>query len=157
MKLFHGGATPVRTPEIRKAKYTKDFGTGFYCTEFEQQAKIWSTKKSMIGYISSYEYTASPNLTVKHFTENDEWLDFVVACRRGEPHNYDIVEGPMADDKIWNEIDDFIASVISRAAFWELIKFAKPTHQISFHNEDALQTLTFIGEVEVTREKQGIR
>jgi len=151
MTLYHGGPEPVRKPEIRKAKYTKDFGTGFYCTEIEQQAKIWSTKKSIIGYITSYVYTVNSELNIKRFTENDEWLNFVVSCRHGAAHNYDIVEGPMADDKIWNEIDDFIAGVISRAAFWELIKFTKPTHQISFHSEKALQTLKFSAEKEVTR------
>jgi len=78
-------------------------------------------------------------------------LDFVVACRRGEAHDYDVVEGPMADDKIWNEIDDFIAGVITRAAFWELIKFTKPTHQISFHTEESLLTLEYIKEEAISR------
>jgi len=151
MILFHGGPTPVKQPEIRKARYTKDFGTGFYCTEFIQQAAIWSTKKTATGYVTAYTYTENAELVYKKFTEDDEWLDFVVACRRGKSHDYDIVEGPMADDKIWNEIDDFIAGVITRAAFWELIKFAKPTHQISFHNERALQTLEYIKEEEVIR------
>jgi len=151
MTLYHGGPEPVKTPEIRKTKYTKDFGTGFYCTEFKNQAEIWSTKKSAVGYVTSYVYTQNPELTIKRFTEDDEWLDFVVSCRRGEPHDYDVVEGPMADDKIWNEIDDFIAGVISRAAFWELIKFSKPTHQISFHNEKSLHTLRYVAEEAVTR------
>ena len=62
----------------------------------------------------------------------------------------------MADDKIWNEIDDFIAGVITRAAFWELIKFVKPTHQISFHNDKALKTLEYLGEEEVVRAQQRV-
>lgn len=59
-------------------------------------------------------------------------LDFIVDCRRGIRHNYDIVEGPMADDAIWNFIEDFVKGEISRAAFWELVKFKHPTHQIIF-------------------------
>lgn len=151
MIIFHGGPQPVEKPEIRKAKYTKDFGTGFYCTELKQQAEIWSTKKSASGYVTSYTYTENPELVFKNFVEDNEWLDFVVACRRGEPHNFDIVNGPMADDKIWNEIDDFIAGVISRSAFWELIKFAKPTHQMSFHSDRALQTLQYLTKEVVNR------
>ena len=100
LTLFHGGPKPVKQPEIRKARYTKDFGTGFYCTEFKEQAKIWSTKRSIQGYVTLYTYTENPVLVNKKFIEDDKWLDFVVACRRGEPHGYDIVEGPMADDKI---------------------------------------------------------
>ena len=37
---------------------------------------------------------------------SDEWLDFVVSSRQGERHDYDIVEGLMADDTIWNYVDD---------------------------------------------------
>ena len=47
----------------------------------------------------------------------EEWLDFIVACRQGKSHKYDIVEGPMADDTIYNYIQNFIDGKISRAAF----------------------------------------
>lgn len=68
-----------------------------------------------------------------------------MACRQGESHKYDIVEGPMADDTIYNYIQNFIDGKISRVAFWELVKFKYPTHQISFHIVSALDTLKFIG------------
>ena len=61
--------------------------------------------------------------------------------------NYDIVEGPMADDQIWDYVEDYIAGKISKAAFWELVKFKYPTHQIVFCTETALSTLTFEGSV----------
>ena len=43
----------------------------------------------------------------------EEWLDFIVACRQGQSHKYDIVEGPMADDTIYNYIQNFIPDSIS--------------------------------------------
>lgn len=73
----------------------------------------------------------------------DEWLDFVVAYRQGIKHDYDMVEGPMADDTIWNYVDDFTRGEISRTAFWELVKFKYPTHQIVFCSEKALKQLHF--------------
>ena len=76
---------------------------------------------------------------------SEKWLDFIVACRSGKPHTYDIVEGPMADDTIYNYIQNYIDGKISRAAFWELAKFNHPTHQISFHTISALDTLKYIG------------
>lgn len=79
----------------------------------------------------------------------EEWLDFIVACRSGKPHDFDIVEGPMADDTIFNYIQNFTDGKISRAAFWELAKFNHPTHQISFHTARALATLKFIRGYEV--------
>ena len=75
----------------------------------------------------------------------EEWLDFVVDCRSGKKHNYDIVEGPMADDTIWDYIEDFIRGNITREAFWVLVKFKYPTHQIVFCTEKSLEMLNFEG------------
>ena len=50
-----------------------------------------------------------------------ECVDFVADFRRGIEHDYDIVEGPMADDQIWNFVEGFIDGRISRSAFWELV------------------------------------
>jgi hypothetical protein len=75
---------------------------------------------------------------------NDEWLDFIAECRSGNVHNYDIVEGPMADDTIWNFVNDFLEGNISREAFWVLAKFKHPTHQISFHTLKAINCLSWI-------------
>lgn len=116
----------VQTPEIRKSRYNKDFGFGFYCTMMEAQAIRWAVR----------------------FTE--EWLDFIVDCRRGISHDCDIVEGPMANDTIFNYVQDFVDGKISRAAFWELAKFKRPTHQICFNTERALTTLKFTREYAVT-------
>ena len=73
----------------------------------------------------------------------DKWLDFIAACRNGLVHDYDIVEGPMADDTIYNYIQDFVEGKISRTAFWELAKFRYPTHQISFHTARALACISY--------------
>lgn len=47
----------------------------------------------------------------------------------------------------YNYVEDYIANRISKAAFWELVKFKYPTHQIVFCTESALRTLTFEGSV----------
>ncbi|WP_373687754.1 DUF3990 domain-containing protein [Clostridium tagluense] len=75
----------------------------------------------------------------------DEWLDFVVSCRRGISYTYDIVEGPMADDTIWDYIEDYIDGIITREAFWVLVKFKYPTHQIAFCNDKSLENLKYEG------------
>ena len=51
---------------------------------------------------------------------SDEWLDFIAKCRAGETHPYDIVEGPMSDDTIWDYVNGFTSGQISREAFWAL-------------------------------------
>jgi len=151
--LFHGGSEPVLSPEIRTTRYTKDFGYGFYCTRFEGQARKWCHRKSVAGFITSYVYIQNADLNVKIFKENDEWLDFVADCRKGKLHEYDIVEGPMADDQIWDFVDDYLDGNISREEFWSIAKFRHPTHQISFHTDSALQSLKYVSHMEVRRDE----
>ena len=54
----------------------------------------------------------------------------------------------MANDTVWNYVNDFMRGVISRKQFWALAEFRYPTHQISFHTLAALECLTFIGSEE---------
>ncbi len=142
--LYFGSSKIVEFPEIRKTKYTKDFSWGFYCTNNYKQAYKWADKKSKQGIINTYRFIEKPNLKIRKFEKmSDEWLDFIANCRSGKIHTYDIVEGPMADDTIWNYVNDYMNGDISRAAFWELPKFKHPTHQISFHTLQALDCLQF--------------
>ena len=155
MILYHGSKEIVQYPEIRKARFQKDFYFGFYCTQYEEQARRWASRYGKDGYLNKYEYQADETLNYLIFPEmTEEWLDFIVACRRGKPHKYDIVEGPMADDTIYNYVQNYMDGKISRAAFWELAKFKYPTHQISFHTISALDTLKYIGSEVVYGNKE---
>lgn len=146
MLLYHAGSEAVELPEIRITKYTKDFSWGFYCPRDLGQAKKWALRNRNSPTVNRYLYTENPELKVLSFHEmTDEWLDFIVHCRRGGAHDYDIVEGAMADDAIWDYVEDFIDGSITREAFWVLIKFKQPTHQISFHTLRALCCLNFEG------------
>lgn len=154
MILYHGSKEIVKTPEIRIPRYSKDFYFGFYCTLMREQAKRWAVRFSGKGIVNEYEYVQGISLKMSNFPEmTEEWLDFIIDCRGGKSHDYDIVECPMANDTIFNYIQDFIDGKISRSAFWELAKFKKPTHQISFHTARALETLTFKAAYEVYDEK----
>ena len=141
---YQGDKNVLNEPKIYLDGSYKDFGYGFYCTNFEIQAKRWALTKRNRHVVNVYSYTENKNLNCLIFKEmSDEWLDFVVSSRQGERHDYDIVEGPMADDTIWNYVDDFARGMISRAAFWELVKFKYPTHQIVFCTEAALKCLEY--------------
>ncbi len=150
MILYHGSSQIVELPEIRIAKFHKDFYFGFYCTLMKEQAERWAIRYGKIGYINVYEYFPCEDLNILRFEQmTEEWLDFIIDCRSGKAHDYDIVEGPMADDTIYNYVQGYMDGKISRAAFWELAKFKYPTHQISFHTARALTTLKFVEGVPV--------
>lgn len=144
MELYHGSGTMVEYPEIRKTKYTKDFSWGFYCTKSYEQAYRWTERRHEEGVVNIYSYTENSDLKILSFDEmTDEWLDFIAECRAGKIHDYDIVEGPMADDTIWNFVNEYLNGNISREVFWEYAKFKHPTHQMSFHTLKALDCLKF--------------
>lgn len=146
MILYHASKEVVSFPEIRKAKYTKDFSWGFYCTKNLEQAVRWANRGEGNPVVNRYQYVPDNKLRVLKFDGmTDEWLDFIAKCRSGEIHSYDIVEGPMANDTVWNYVNDYMAGRITRRQFWVLAEFRHPTHQISFHTLSALECLIFEG------------
>ena len=52
------------------------------------QAKRWA-KRYDTKVVSVYDVRLDTSLNIKDFKEmSEEWLDFIVACRHGEPHDY---------------------------------------------------------------------
>ena len=99
MQIYYSSNVIVNKPKIITDGFYKDFGYGFYCSFEEKQAKRWALTKKNKHVVNVYSYTENKNLNCLIFKEmSDEWLDFVVSSRQGIRHEYDIVEGPMADD-----------------------------------------------------------
>lgn len=144
MILYHGSNVVVESPKILTNGYYKDFGYGFYCTNLEKQARRWALTKRGNHIVNVYDWEEIDALNIVRFSSmSEEWLEFIVNCRRGIEHSYDIVEGAMADDTIWDYVEDYVNGKISKAAFWELIKFRYPTQQIVFCTSKALQSLKY--------------
>lgn len=149
MTVYHGSYTSVKNPRIIKGRNTKDFGTGFYCTIIREQAERWARRYDTT-VVNTYTVRMNSSLKTLEFGEmTEEWLDFIIHCRHGIPHDYDIVIGAMANDQIYNYIADYIDGVITREQFWSLAKFKYPTHQINFATNDSLKSLEFVSSKEV--------
>ena len=142
--IYHGSYMNIEYPEIRKHRFTKDFSWGFYCTKIKKQAESW-TKKFNTSIVNVYTVQNLEQLNVKVFEDySDEWLEFVVGCRSGNLHEYDVVIGPMADDTIYDYIEAYREGQMNKTRFFELMKFKYPTHQISFHTIKALDCINFV-------------
>lgn len=75
MELYHGSYANIEKPRVQKGQYTKDFGTGFYCTIMKQQAERWAGRFDT-PYVNVYEYTLKDGLQILEFKEmTDEWLE----------------------------------------------------------------------------------
>ncbi len=149
LTVYHGGYTRIEKPKIVPGRNTKDFGEGFYCTVIREQAERWA-KKYDTPVVNIYTVRFNDKLDILEFRDmSEEWLDFIISCRHGKPHKYDIVIGAMADDQIYNYIADYIDGAVTREQFWALAKFKYPTHQITFCSDRALECLEFISAEEV--------
>ena len=154
MKVYHGSYTAIETIDFSFCKIKRDFGKGFYVTKFRDQAEVWSTRKGKEhqseAIITEFEFSEfffrDKDLKVLRFDDySDKWLDFIVLNRKNETkqqaHDYDIVEGPVADDKIATEVDRYVEGLISKAQFLSELAYY-PSHQICFCTMQSLQALS---------------
>ena len=151
MLLYHGSSETVEFPEIRKARFNKDFYFGFYCTQYREQAVRWASRYGKTGFINTYEYTPDPGLNYLVFEEmTEEWLDFILKCRRKQDSSdYDIVMGGVANDKVFNTVELYFDHLIDKQEAIKRLRYEKPNMQICFRSERALKQLHFEGSFEV--------
>lgn len=84
--------------------------------------------------------------------ENEKWLEFVCACRKGEPLNrdYDIIIGNVADDDVFKTVDMYFRGLWDKKKVLEELRYYKMNNQICIVNQNALdQILSFQKSYEV--------
>lgn len=159
MKIYHGSIEKVETPEIRVSNRTLDYGQGFYVTSSYEQAEAWvkrrmDEKKMTRGYVCVYELneTLIKELNTLIFeSPTEEWVDFVMMNRtqKGYVHDYDIVFGPVANDRVYAAFALYEGGLINKQALIAELKAYKLIDQYLFHTEQALNALNFIEAKEV--------
>lgn len=150
MKLYHGSIVIVDKPLVSYGRDNLDFGKGFYTTSMQSQAEKWVQRFISLGkkcIINIYNFDNTDILKkyrYKIFLEyNEEWLDFVLSCRGGskEYQNYDIIEGGIANDKVFNTVELFFTGLIDKSTALQRLKFEKPNNQICFINQEVVDNL----------------
>lgn len=159
MKLYHGSLDIVEHPEIRRPNRTLDYGNGFYTTTSFEQAEDWVRRRmnefqTAKGFVNVYEFDPETLVLCKSlaFTEpTEEWIDFVMKNRTqiGYSHDYDIVYGPVANDKVYAAFALFEGGVLSKEELIRELKTYRLVDQYLFHTEEALQYLTFVDGKEI--------
>ena len=156
MKVYHGSFTEVSVIDLSKCEIGRDFGKAFYVTRLREQAESWAKRKGRVnqddGIVTEYTFYENAyehyNLKVLRFDRyNEEWLDFIISNRHpnASAHDYDIVEGPVANDDIAQRIFAYLAGEISKKDFLEELKFKhNESHQIAFCTMASLQMLEWV-------------
>ena len=147
MIVYHGSADIIKSPDVKYSKKYLDFGRGFYLTTYENQAKKWALRKGMrlekSGVVNVYELKDNwKEYKVLSFEkENEQWLDFVCACRRGEELNkdYDIIVGNVANDDVFKTVDMYFRGLWDKKRVLEELRYYKMNDQICIVNQDVLE------------------
>jgi hypothetical protein len=151
MILFHGSNIDFDKVSLDFAKDKRDFGKGFYTTTIKEQATDWAEiickrYKTKTAYLYTFELSFN-ELTVKTFESvSREWLDFVIANRiiGSTQHTFDIVSGPVADDRIIDTIGFFIAGIYTFEEALRRLEYIEPNDQVSLHTGKAISNLKLI-------------
>ena len=159
MKLFHGSLEIVQKPEIRKSNRTLDYGNGFYATTSFEQAEAWVKRrmdeaKKRKGYVNTFKIPDVLPSTLRQLTfqsPTEDWVDFVMLNRteKGYVHNYDIVYGPVANDRVYAAFALYEGGLLNKQDLIKELKAYKLVDQYLFHTDAALQMLTFVEAKEV--------
>ena len=155
MILYHGSNMVFDMIDLNKSKTNKDFGKGFYLSDsYEQAKKMAQFKVVTLGgdvIVQSYEVNdeilKDSTLNIKIFKEySKEWAEFIFANRgndnEAQIHDYDIVYGPIANDRIGLQIRKLQDGSIDFEEFLHRIKYMKGiTFQYFFGTENAINKL----------------
>lgn len=154
--LYHGSNVSIKNIDLTKSSKGKDFGCGFYLNpNYEQAHSMAQTKVDLLEIgnpiVTSFEFdlegAQKDGLNVKRFDDySEEWAEFVVLNRKNksneQAHNYDIVIGPIADDKVGLQVRLFAEGTMDIDKLISRIKYyGDKSIQYFFSTENSLNYL----------------
>lgn len=154
MKLYHGTNIVFDKIDLRKSKPNKDFGQGFYLSpDYGQALNMAKIKmeQQQEGELVVMEFEVEEeNMNDLHtlvFDDySEQWAEFILANRNnstGAPvHDYDIVIGPIANDRVGVQLWKYENQLIDMSTLVSKLKYMKGlTVQYFFGTEKALVIL----------------
>ena len=155
MILYHGSTVDITEIDLLRSKPCKDFGRGFYLSADEQQAiNMAEYKAYQIGgtpIVNRFEFDeailSSPLLNVKCFEGyTEDWAKFVFENRNAAAdvsiHDFDIVYGPIANDRVGLQIRRYMENEITFEVFLQRLQYMKGiTYQYFFGTQQAIKLL----------------
>ena len=153
--LYHGSTVNIEVIDLQKSRPNKDLGRGFYLSADRQQAWRMGEFKAlteggepvMNEYLFDETLLSSKELRVLTFEGyTKEWADFIFLNRNNKTdkpaHDYDIVQGPIANDRVGVQIGKYDAGDITLEPFLQNLKYMKGvTFQYYFGTERSISKL----------------
>jgi hypothetical protein len=153
--LYHGSNVEIKSIDLKLSKPNKDFGKGFYLSDnYKQAYEMAIFKTELFGgtaIVTKFEFDekklTDDSFKILRFTEySKEWAEFVFKNRNQKndmsSQDYDIIIGPIANDRVGIQIRRYMENEIDLDTFIEKIKFMKGiTIQFFFGTQKAVDLL----------------
>lgn len=154
MNLFHGTNVDFNHIDLLKSKPNKDFGRGFYLSaDYNQALEMAHVKVEQLEtgspIVQTYEIADSAwnDLHILRFENySEEWAKFILLNRNNpskkQAHDYDVVIGPIADDRVGIQLWRYEKHSIDLPTLVRNLKYMKGiTIQYFFGTERAIKQL----------------
>ena len=146
--VYHGGTETIENPICKFGRKNLDFGQGFYVTTLREQAVTWANNmarnRKMPAVLNRYRLDREAilqNARCKIFKAYDkEWLEFIVGNRTGQElaKDYDYVEGGVANDRVVDTINLYIAGLMELSTALRELSKHQPNNQICILSQDLI-------------------
>lgn len=146
--VYHGGTERIEMPVCKFGCRNLDFGLGFYVTNLREQAVSWAynmaKSRNMPALLNRYRLDRDAILReakCRVFEAYDEeWLEFIVANRSGMnvADEYDYVEGGVANDRVVDTVNLYIAGLIELGSALKELSKHQPNNQMCILNQEIL-------------------
>lgn len=139
IKLYHGSNVYIEEIDLSLCNPYKDFGKAFYLTaDIAQAMDVANARVDIFGgvpvvneFLFDEARLSDGTLSFRSFDSyTEEWADFVYQHRdeTNVPpymHSYDVVYGPIANDRVGLQIRNYRLGSISRKEFLRRLKYMK--------------------------------
>ena len=146
--VYHGGTETIENPICKFGRKNLDFGQGFYVTNLREQAVTWANNmarnRKMPAVLNRYRLDREAilqNARCKIFKAYDkQWLEFIVGNRTGQElaKDYDYVEGGVANDRVVDTINLYIAGLMELSTALRELSKHQPNNQICILSQDLI-------------------
>ncbi len=145
LKLYHTSALELINPDVNYGRRNADFGGGFYLSDNPEFSQKWANdRKSIIN-----EYTLDlTGLTVKHFSLDMEWFEYISNNRAGYPDIFsetDVIIGPIANDTLYDTYGIITSGLVDGKDSLKLLSVGKRYMQLNIKSENAAAHLRWEG------------
>lgn len=168
--LFHGAKSEIiENISLEHSKKHVDFGCGFYMGDnYEQSLDFVSQTKDGSIYVLETNYK---DLKVLNLDIGLDWM-LLIALNRGKLEEYknsplykrlneilkkyDVIIAPIADNRMFTTIDDFVGSAITSEQAIHALRDLSLGKQYVFRSEKAVKKLNILDRLFVTSEERQI-